>query len=308
MSTKSVRHGSLPLVAIEGYAASYRASLASGLERASAFLAERGVDNPRLDAEVLLADVLGVERSRLYVDRDRELGDAEWVRFGERIRRRGGREPLQRIRGKQEFFSREFEVDARVLIPRAETETLVDAVLARARRIDAPSILEVGSGSGAIAITLALELADARVFATDVSPAAIDVSRANARRLAAPVEFRCGDLFAPFAGERFDLIVSNPPYVPSGEIAALAPEVRDHEPRAALDGGADGLEVYRRLAASVDEVLRRDGAVAVEIGLGQREAVGALFASAGYRISKTDRDLAGIERVLTIERERDGRG
>jgi release factor glutamine methyltransferase len=283
-------------------------SLASGLERASAFLAERGVDNPRLDAEVLLADVLGVERSRLYVDRDRELGDAEWVRFGERIRRRGGREPLQRIRGKQEFFSREFEVDAPVLIPRAETETLVDAVLARARRIDAPWILDVGAGSGAIAITLALELPDARVFATDVSPVAIDVSRANARRLAAAVEFRCGDLFAPFAGERFDLIVSNPPYVPSGEIAALAPEVRDHEPRAALDGGADGLEVYRRLAGSVDEALRRNGVVAVEIGFGQREAVGALFASAGYRISKTDRDLAGIERVLTIERERDGRG
>ncbi len=283
-------------------------SMASGLERASAFLAERGVDNPRLDAEVLLADVLGVERSRLYVERDRELGDAEWVRFGERIRRRGRREPLQRIRGKQEFFSREFGVDAPVLIPRAETETLVDAVLARARRIDAPWILDVGAGSGAIAITLALELPDARVFATDVSPVAIDVSRANARRLAAAVEFRCGDLFAPFAGERFDLIVSNPPYVPSGEIAALAPEVRDHEPRAALDGGADGLEVYRRLAGSVDAALRRDGVVAVEIGFGQREAVGALFASAGYRISKTDRDLAGIERVLTIERERNGRG
>jgi release factor glutamine methyltransferase len=278
-------------------------SLGSVLERASRFLAERGVDNPRLDAELLLADVLGVERNCLYVEFDRALGDAERAGFDERIRRRGGREPLQRIRGAQEFFSREFGVDASVLVPRPETETLVEAALVRARGIDAPVILDVGTGSGAIAVTLALELPKARVFATDVSPGAIDAARANARRLAAAVEFRRGDLAAPFAGERFDLIVSNPPYVASGEIAALAPEVRDHEPRTALDGGVDGLEVYRRLAASVGEVLEGDGGIIVEIGFGQSDRVGALFAAAGYRVSRTDRDLAGIERVLTIERD-----
>ena len=281
-------------------------SLESMLERASRYLAERGVDNPRLDAELLLADALAIERSRLYVDLDRPLGDAERARFDERIRRRGGREPLQRIRGTQEFFSREFELDASVLIPRPETEALVEAALVRARGIDAPVILDVGTGSGAIAITLALELPKARVFATDVSPGAIDAARANARRLAAVVEFRRGDLTAPFAGERFDLIVSNPPYVASGEIAALAPEVRDHEPRTAVDGGVDGLEVYRGLAASVGEVLERDGGIIVEIGFGQGDRVGAVFAAAGYRVSRTDRDLAGIERVLTIERDARG--
>ncbi|HSD10964.1 MAG TPA: peptide chain release factor N(5)-glutamine methyltransferase, partial [Candidatus Binatia bacterium] len=265
------------------------ATLKTLLERASRFLAERGVDNPNLDAELLLADVLGLERGRLYVDRDRMLGGSESARFEEGIRRRGGREPLQQIRGRQEFFSREFEVDATVLIPRAETETLVEAAIARARGIAAPRILDVGTGSGAIAITLALELPKARVFATDVSPAAVDVGRANARRLAAAVEFRRGDLVAPFAGERFDLIVSNPPYVPSGEIAALAPEVRDHEPRAALDGGVDGLGIYRSLAGSVGGALERDGGIVLEVGFGQSAAVGALFAAAGYRIARIDR-------------------
>jgi release factor glutamine methyltransferase len=279
-------------------------SLGSELARASRFLAECGVDNPRLDAELLLADVLAVERSRLYVDLDRALDDAERAGFDERIRRRGGREALQRILGTQEFFSREFEVDASVLIPRPETEALVEAALARARGIDAPKILDVGTGSGAIAITLALELPKARVSATDVSPGAIEAARANARRLAATVEFRRGDLVAPFTGERFDLIVLNPPYVPSGELAGLAPEVRDHEPRVALDGGVDGLEVYRVLAGSVGEALEEDGGIVVEIGFGQREGVGALFAAAGYRVLRTDRDLAGIERVLTIERGR----
>jgi release factor glutamine methyltransferase len=308
VSTKSVRHGSLPLVAIEGDAASYGASLGSELERASRFLAERGVDNPRLDAELLLADVLGVERSRLYVDLDRALDDAERVGFDERIRRRGRREPLQRIRGTQEFFSREFEVDASVLIPRAETEVLVEVALARARGIDRPKILDVGTGSGAIAVTLALELPKARVSASDMSPGAIEAARANARRLAATVEFRRGHLVAPFSGERFDLIVSNPPYVPSGEMAALAPEVREHEPREALDGGVDGLEIYRGLAISVGEALEEGGGIVVEIGFGQREGVGALFAAAGYRVSRIDRDLAGIERVLTIDRGRYARG
>jgi release factor glutamine methyltransferase len=283
-------------------------SLAAALESASRFLAERGVDNPRLDAELLLADVLGVARNRLYVDRGRVLGGAESTRFDEKVRRRGEREPLQRIRGMEEFFSREFEVDAGVLIPRPETETLVEAALTRARKVAAPRILDVGTGSGAIAITLALELPNARVFATDVSAAAIDAGLANARHLGAEVGFRQGDLLSSFAGERFDLVVSNPPYVRSGEIATLAPEVRDHEPRTALDGGVDGLRIYRALADSIGGALERGGGLVVEIGLGQAAAVGAVFAASGYRVARIDRDLAGIERVLTIEREEDGRG
>lgn len=283
-------------------------SLAAEIERAAALLAAQGVGNPRLDAEVLLAEVLGVNRLGLYVDADREFRAAERACYGELIRRRARREPLQQIRGKQEFFSRDFEVDRRVLIPRPETELLVETALALARAIDRPKIVDVGSGSGAIAITLALEFREATIVATDVSPAAIDVGRRNARRLGAAVDFRPGDLAEPLCGERFDLVVSNPPYVPSGDIALLEPEVRDHEPRSALDGGADGLDVYRRLASAADRALATGGRVVVEIGFAQRERATAIFAAAGFRVAKIDRDLAGIERVLTIERRESERG
>jgi len=274
------------------------------LRLATAFLAERGVDNARLDAEVLLADCLGLDRVGVYLHFDRPLGAAERARYRELIRRRGGRVPLQHIRGRQEFFSREFRVDPRVLIPRADTETVVEELLSVAPRQARPRILDVGSGSGAIAVTVALELAAAEVFAGDVSPDAVVVGQENARRhgVEERIDFRCGDLFAPFAGERFDLVVCNPPYVPSGEIGGLAPEVRDHEPRQALDGGADGLDFYRRLSASVAGALSEGGSCVLEIGAGQREPVERLFAAAGFVESVVRRDLAGIERVLTVTR------
>jgi release factor glutamine methyltransferase len=272
------------------------------LERAAAFLAARGVESARLEAEVLLADALGSDRGRLYLER--AVSEAVRLRFAELLDRRGRREPLQHLRGRQEFFSRDFVVDPCVLIPRPETERLIETVLGLLRPIERPRILDVGTGSGVIAVTLALELPDARIFATEVSAAALDVAKENARRLGVGerIEFRSGDLVAPFAGERFDLVVSNPPYVPSEEIAGLSPEVRDHEPRVALDGGADGLEFYRRLAACVDGVLAERGWLAVEIGFGQGDAVRRIFSQSGAPAVEVERDLEGIERVVVVRR------
>ena len=273
-------------------------------------LEAHGVRNARLDAEVLLADVLGIDRSRLYARAAVSVGAEVRTRYEQSIGRRASREPLQYIRGRQEFYSREFAVDASVLVPRAETETVVEEALRVAASFERPRILDVGTGSGAIAVTLALELPQARVVGTDVSQRAIACARANAERLgtADRVAMRCGDLFTPHGGDRFDVIVSNPPYVASDEIERLEPEVREYEPRVALDGGCDGLEVFRRLADASGEALEPDGALVVEIGVGQRAAVERIFAMAGYGAPRVRPDLAGIERVLTFRRGDTGRG
>lgn len=278
--------------------------VAAELDRAARVLAARGVENSRLEAEVLLADVLGFERARLFAEPGRALRDGERREFEALLGRRGRREPLQHVRGRQEFFSREFLVDGRVLVPRPETEIVVETVMRAARALPNPTILDLGCGSGAIALTLALELPRAAVFASDVSPDAVGVTRENARRLGVTdrVVVRCGDLFGPYEGRRFDFVVSNPPYVASGALGRLAPEVRDHEPRVALDGGADGLDFYRRLAAEADGVLGADAALVVEIGEGQAGAVTAILSAAELCVEATERDLAGVERVLTVRR------
>ncbi len=279
-------------------------SLVVELGRAASFLAARGVENARLEAEVLLADVLGFDRAGLFAARRPGLDDREHRAFDALLGRRARREPLQYVRGRQEFFSREFLVDRRVLVPRPETETLVEVALRLARPLEAASVLDLGCGSGVIAITLALELPNAAVFASDVSPDAVEVARENARRLhvAGRIEFGCGDLFTATRGRRFDLVVSNPPYVCRAEIERLAPEVRDYEPRIALDGGEDGLDFYRRLASAAGDVLGGDGVVAAEISHGQGVAVAEIFADAGLRVVGTEGDLAGIERVLLVRR------
>ena len=268
------------------------------LRKATGFLRDRGVANPRLDAELLLADVLGVDRVGVYLSFERPLTEEELTLYRERIRRRGRREPLQHIRGRQEFFSREFRVDRTVLVPRPETETLVETALERIRGRPAARVLDVGTGCGAIAITLALEAPGSKVCAVDVSAEAVEVARDNAGRLGAGVDLRAGDLFEPFHGERFDLVVSNPPYVRTEAIAALEPEVRDFDPRAALDGGEDGLDFQRRLATNAGSALVEGGALVVEVGAGQARAVADLFASAGLVSIWTRSDLAGIERVV----------
>lgn len=268
------------------------------LRRATDFLAARGVANARLDAEVLLADVLGVDRVGVYLNFDRPLSEAEISGYREAIRRRGRREPLQHVRGRQEFWSREFLVDPRALVPRADTEVLLEAALEEARGRERPRILDIGTGSGILAVTLALELPEATILAVDRSADALALSRENADRLGARVEFREGDLFAPFPGDPFDVVVSNPPYVPQGEIERLEPEVRDHEPRGALDGGHDGLDLIRRIVADAPARLVPDGALLLEIGAGQKGAVEELLRDAGFVGIGSRRDLSGIVRVV----------
>lgn len=276
----------------------------------AARLAACGIASARLDAELLLAGALGVDRARLRIDCARGVSEEARARYEAALRRREAREPLQRIRGTQEFYSRDFDVRADVLIPRPETEILVEAALALVARARSPRIVDLGTGSGAIAITLALELPGARVVAIDTSEAAVALARENARRhgVEERVDVRRGDWTEPCGDDRFDLVVSNPPYVRRHEIAALEPEVRDFEPRAALDGGVDGLDAYRRLAARVAAVLDPAGAVVLEIGQGQGDTVGELFADEGFTLRGARADLAGIERVLVFSRTEDGRG
>lgn len=261
------------------------------------YFAGRGIDSPRLDAELLLAANLGLDRVGLYVNFERPLQADELAAFREQVRRRAGREPLAYILGQTEFWSLPLKVTPAVLIPRPETELLVEESLARFT--PAGRVLDVGTGSGALAIALAHERPGCSVTAIDVSAAALEVAGANARSngVAERICFLQQDLATLPAGP-FGLIVANPPYIPSGEHASLMPEVRDFEPRLALDGGADGLDAYRALARQADNVLAQDGWLLVEVGIGQAAAVRELFAGAGLVDLFTARDLAGIERVV----------
>lgn len=212
---------------------------------------------------------------------------------------------MARILGVREFYGRPFALGPQTLVPRPETELLVDLALDIAR--DAPDLrfVDLGTGSGAIAVSILAEVPGARGVATDLSAEALVVAAANARRHGADgrLDLRRGDWFAPLAGnERFDLLLSNPPYVGSGDIEMLAPEVARHDPRLALDGGPDGLDAYRAIAAGAAAHLRPGGRVAVEIGAGQADAVAALFADAGLADIERRRDLAGRDRVIIARR------
>ena len=258
---------------------------------------ERGLASPRLDAQLLLAKVLERDRVYLYTHFDQPLGPDELARYRGLIQRRLAGEPVAYLVGKKEFRSLELAVDARVLVPRPDTETLVDVALALLP--EGGRVVDVGTGSGAIALALKKERPDAEVLAVDRSPDAAAVARANAERLGLAVEVLEGDLLAPVGARApLALVVSNPPYIASAEIATLAPEVRK-EPLAALDGGADGLAVIRRLVQEAPPLLGAGGAVALEVGAGQATAVVGLFAADGrYAPATVTRDLAGIERVV----------
>jgi release factor glutamine methyltransferase len=261
------------------------------------FFAGRGLDAPRLDAELLLAATLGLDRVGLYVNFERPLQAGELAAYRERVRRRAGREPLAYILGQAEFWSLPLKVTPEVLIPRPETELLVEEALPRLS--GRQQVLDVGTGSGALAIALAHERQELLVTAIDVSPAALAVAADNARSngVAERIRFAQHDLGQLPPGP-FDLVVANPPYVPSGELAALMPEVRDFEPQLALDGGIDGLDAYRALARQAGAVLTAAGWLLVEVGSGQAPAVQELFAGAGLKEILVSRDLAGIERVV----------
>lgn len=288
------------------------ASVSGALRSATEWLHASGSRSPRLDAELLLATALGVDRAELFRTPERVLTRIEERRFDGYLVRRQAREPVAYIRGRRAFRAIELEVTSAVLIPRPETETLVDVALEALAAVPAggdaapglyePLALDVGTGSGCIALALAAENPFARLVATDMSEAAVEVARRNAARLGlgGRVDIRRGDLLADLAPhERFDLIVSNPPYIPEAEYRALEPNVRDYEPRLALHGGEDGLDVYRRLIPAAAGRLRPGGVLAVEVGAGQAAAVRALFATAGaFEPAQERADLAGIPRVV----------
>jgi release factor glutamine methyltransferase len=259
---------------------------------------ERGLATPRLDAELIVAHVLALPRVQLYVQFDRPLSATELPDIRALIKRRQAGESIAYLVGKKEFWGLELAVDARVLVPRPDTETLVEEARARLEGREAPRIADVGTGSGALAVTLAKLRPDAAVFAGDISGAALEVARGNAERLGVRVTFVEGDLAAPLAAHApFDLMMANLPYVPSAELAGLPPEVRA-EPRLALDGGDDGLQLVRRLIAAAPALLASGGALALEIGIGQAEATAGLLRDAGFVEVRARPDLAGIDRVV----------
>jgi release factor glutamine methyltransferase len=257
-------------------------------------LAAAGCESPRLDAEILLAHVLGIDRVTLITRGDQPLDDAQRAVFAQLVDRRAAREPVAYLVGTKGFRHLDLQVDRRVLIPRPETEHLVEAVL------DLPHgarVADVGTGSGAIALALKSERPDLEVVATDASADALDVARENAARLGLAVELHRGDLLADVGG-RIDAIVSNPPYVEDG--AELAPDIVLYEPALALRAGPDGLDVIRRLLPAAGATAAHT--VALEIGAGQAGAVAALMREAGFPEVETISDLAGIERVLVGRR------
>ena len=291
---------------------------------------ERGLATPRLDAEILTAHALHVARLQLYVQFDRPLLPDELAAIRASVKRRQAGESVAYVVGKKEFWGLELAVDARVLVPRPDTETLVDESLERIGRAPrvratraaepsepgdaaaddeppapakaAPRVADVGTGSGAIAVALAKERPDAIVFASDASPDALTVARANAERLGVAVTFLEGDLEAPLIPHApFDLIVANLPYIPTGDLAGLAPEVRA-EPARALDGGPDGLALVRRLVAAAPALLVKGGALALEIGAGQAQETARLCDAAGLADVRVRRDLGAIERVVSAVR------
>jgi release factor glutamine methyltransferase len=267
------------------------------LRLSTEYLAERGVPTPRLDAELLLAHALGLSRVELYTQYDRPLGEAELAACRAAIARRGAREPVAYILGRWGFRRLDLHVDPRVLVPRPETEVLVDRCLALLAGRDAPAVLDVGTGSGAVALAIASEHPDARVTACDDSPDALAVAAENARANGLEVELVESDLLAAFDGRRFDLVASNLPYVP--ERAPVDPEGERDKPRAAVIGGPTGREVVERLVDAAGGALQPGAWLALEVGEGQAGAIAERLRARGFADVEVDRDLAGIERVVS---------
>ena len=262
---------------------------------------DKGIDTPRLDAEVLLAHALGTDRVYLYMNLDRPLSQDERKQFRQFVIRRGAREPVALIIGEKEFWSIPFTIVPGVLIPRPDTEILVQAVLDEVREIDSPQILEIGTGSGAIAVALAKENPAARILATDTDSTALRIAERNAEGAAASqsIEFAMSDLFESIDPDRtFHVICSNPPYIPTADIGSLQPEIRNHEPIRALDGGDDGLDIIRRIAAQAKGYLKPRGALLIEFGEGQEEAMRGILSNGGFRDILLLFDLAGKPRVV----------
>ena len=266
------------------------------LEWTKGYLAEKGVENARLEAEWLLAAATGHDRVGLYVNYDQPLTDAELAACRGEVVRRARREPLQYILGSQEFCGLDFTVTPAVLIPRHDTEVLVEEAVKRAGV--GARILDIGAGSGCIAVALAKALSGVEVWGVEQSAAALVVAEQNVERHGVKVTLFEGSLFEPFSDTRFDLIVSNPPYIPTADLETLQPEVRDHEPQGALDGGPDGLDYYRRIVPAAPAHLNPGGWLLVEVGIGQAPDVAGMFTAAGFTETFTARDPNQIDRVV----------
>lgn len=287
------------------------------IQKSADFLSGKGVDSPRLQAELLLAHVLKLPRMKLYLNFERGLSDTELASLRELVKRRGQREPLQHITGSTSFCGLEMIVNRGVLIPRPETELLAERGWEYLQKLQPapqthaapesgdPTALDFGTGSGCIAIALATKCPHATVVALDASAEALAVARQNAGRhhVSDRITFHHSDGFeALAAGTCFDLVISNPPYIPNAELATLQPEVRDFDPRTALDGGYDGLEFYRRLATEAPGFLKSGGKIMLEFGDGQAGAVKAIFESQAWVVESILADYASQPRILIARR------
>lgn len=275
------------------------------LEWTKQYFANKGIENPRLDAEILLCAVLKCERITLYVHFDQPLSEEELTEYRGYVARRAQQEPLAYILGEKAFMKHSFKVNPAVLVPRPETELLVESVAKAAAGVGAASLLDLGTGSGAIIVSLLELLPEAVGTAVDISAAALAVAGENAEAIGVSSRLTLveSDLFAGLpAGQAFDIIVSNPPYIPAADIAGLAADVQ-REPRGALDGGSDGLDFYRRIAAGCGTWLKPDGLLAFEVGIGQAQQVAGLCRQAGLTVTALRKDYAEIERMVFATRE-----
>jgi release factor glutamine methyltransferase len=275
------------------------------------YLQGKGVESPRLSAEVLLAHLLQVDRIRLYLDPEKPLQDDEIAAYRVLVRRRANREPLQHITGVQEFWSADFAVGPDVLIPRPESELLVEQAIEiigpeRSGRNSKPFFLDLGTGSGALIISLGREIPEATLCATDISKSALKTALENARRHGQRIEFVCGDLFSPFKPgvSAFDLIVTNPPYVASAVLDTLMPEI-GFEPKTALDGGPDGMRYIEKIILGAPDFIKPGGSLLVEMDPGQIRAALELINRTGrYESSKAVKDYSRRNRVVVAQRSR----
>lgn len=271
-------------------------TIRTALAQGSELLGREGIVEPRLTAEVLLGHAVHCDRTYFYAHPERELRDVEWLHYGRYLDERMKGKPTQYITKVQEFYGREFRVTRDVLIPRPETELLVEVAM---KRLGSGVVIDIGTGSGAIAVTLSLEL-KRRVYATDLSCEALAVAKANAAKLGADVDFIEGDLCSGIADGVADMVVSNPPYVALADRDTLQREVRDWEPSLALFGGLNGLCIYTRLIPEAARVLKPGGTLVLELGAGQAEPVSARVST--WSNVQLFPDLAGIARVLVCER------
>jgi len=275
------------------------------IQRSTEFLKNKGVDSPRLQTELLLAHLLNMPRMKLYLNFERKLSETELDNFRELIKRRGQREPLQHIVGSTCFCGLELAVDRQVLIPRPETELLAEqgwTFLNSLKTQHSPlSTLDLGTGSGCLAIALAVHCPMARVFAIDISAEALNLARQNAARhnVRDRIDFLQSDAFAALESPKpFDLIISNPPYIPTADIQSLQIEVRDHDPRQALDGGPDGLAFYRRIATEAAPFLQPGGKIMLEFGDGQAAAIRKIFEYEKWIVEAIIEDYTQRPRIL----------